>query len=253
MRCSSQAALLVISACFILCPGCVENGLSVRETPGHRDFSRYAMSLYETPPGDAGPRRPLVLPARIAVAQVGEVTPPAAMLEALRKDKQAFAIVQSVPATPEVADQWIAPRSSTAPGQQPPAPDDGVKSQAAHMLRYARDIGADYLFLFGGTIDHATTGTGLSLADVTIVGAFTVPSKRISAEGRASGILIDARSGRVVLAVGASHSDSRLAPTAAQESDELKLLTGVRDELTKQLAEQLKARAHEMAETKPTT
>jgi regulator of extracellular matrix RemA (YlzA/DUF370 family) len=122
------------------------------------------------------------------------------------------------------------------------------------MLRYTRDIGADYLFLFGGTIDHATTGTGLSLADVTVVGMFAVPSKRISAEGRASGILIDARTGRVVLAVGASHSDSRMAPTAAQESDELKLLTGVRDELTKQLAEQLKARAHEVAEgAKPTT
>jgi hypothetical protein len=246
--------LLVTTGGFILCPGCVENGLSVRETPGHHDFSRYAMSLYEAPPGEAGPRRPLVLPARIAVAQIGEVTPPQAMLEALRKDKQAFAIVQSVPATPEVAEPWVSRPNATAPGQQPPPPDDALKGQAAHMLRYTRDIGADYLFLFGGTIDHATTGTGLSLADVTIVGAFTVPSKRISAEGRASGILIDARSGRVVLAVGASQSDSRLAPSAAQASDELKLLTSVRDALTTQLAEQLKARAHEVADgAKPTT
>src|SRR3954447_18982860 len=239
---ATRIARFAAAIAFAVCPGCVENGLSLRERPG-QDFSRYAMSFYQTAPEEVGPRKPLVLPARIAVAQIGEVAPPQAMLEALRNDKGAFAMVQSVPATPDIVQGW-----SRDPAQQHDVENAAAKGQASRMLRYARDIGADYLFLFGGTIDHATTGTGLSLADVTIIGAFTVPSKRISAEGRASGILIDARSGRVVLAVGASHNDSRMAPTASQEGDELKLLTAVRDELTKQLAEQLKARAHDAAE-----
>jgi len=235
-----------LSAAWMLCPGCVENGLSVRETPG-RDFSRYAMSLYDLPPADAAPRQPLVLPARIAVAQIGEVAPPQPMLDQLQNEKATFSSVQSIACTPDVMIRSARPGPAGAS-----EPVDPSREQISRMLRYARDTGSDYLFLFGGTIDHASTGTGLSLADVTIIGAFTVPSKRISAEGRASGILIDARSGRVVLAVGASRTDSRMAPTAAQDTDELKLLTSVRDELTKELAEQLKARAKEAANSSKT-
>jgi hypothetical protein len=247
-----SSSILLSGACaaWLLCPGCVENGLSIREKPG-TDFSRYALSLYQDQAliaDAAAPKQPLVLPARIAVAQIGEVAPPQAMLQVLRSDSDAFVAVQSIPAAAGTDARMIV----NASGQRE-VDDSAARQRMNLMLRYTRDTGSDYLFLFGGTIDHATTGTGLSLADVTIVGAFMVPSKRISAEGRASGVLIDARSGHIVLAVGASRTDSLLAPTAAQDSDELKLLTSVRDELTKELAGQLKARAKEVAAGKKVT
>jgi hypothetical protein len=118
--------------------------------------------------------------------------------------------------------------------------------RAAHVhidrLRaYARDLRADYVFIFGGTIDRANTGTALSAADLTIVGGFFVPSRRIQGIARASGALVDVESGRVVLSVSADSQQKSLAPSFAQENSEIKMLTKLRDEVSLELAEQLTA------------
>ena len=112
---------------------------------------------------------------------------------------------------------------------------------------HARDLGADYLFLFGGTIDRKTTDSPMILANATIVGAFVVPGEVIQADARATGSLIDVASGRVVLAVSADAHDRRRASTVAREGDEIKMLESMRDELVRKLADQLKERIREKA------
>src|SRR5439155_12462927 len=78
--------------------GCTSNGLSPREVRG-RDYSSYVLSMYDpdvraSAGQDAAQPPAVATPARIAVAQVGEVAPPLEMLEVLRRDRLAFASVQ---------------------------------------------------------------------------------------------------------------------------------------------------------------
>lgn len=92
--------------------GCYSSGLSPREQPG-RDFSTYALAMADSSlaelatTGDAkapATTPPLVLPARVAVAQIREVAPPDEMIDALRKDSNAFEQVQPIPAALEPID-----------------------------------------------------------------------------------------------------------------------------------------------------
>jgi hypothetical protein len=87
----------------------------------------------------------------------------------------------------------------------------------------------------------------LALADVTIIGAFLIPSKQIDVEGKAAGSLIDVGSGRVVLSVSADSYDRRLSPAASSTADELAILELLRDKLTDQLAQRLVDQAQAVA------
>src|SRR5438874_1290777 len=80
--------------------GCESTGLSAREVRG-RDYATYAYSMYDPSsltdsPASAEPAKPIATPAKIAVAQLGEVAPPADMIDRLRKNSAVFASVQPV-------------------------------------------------------------------------------------------------------------------------------------------------------------
>src|SRR5205085_5107845 len=109
--------------------------------------------------------QPLRTPAKIAVAQIGEVAPPAAMLDQLRNDKVTFASVQPVSGVIDT-EPTISDRRADRPADYSTQQD--AQRHAQRMRLYARDIGADYLFLFGGTVDKATTDSPLKLANATI-------------------------------------------------------------------------------------
>lgn len=260
----SRTALLAAAAVGVAAlVGCTSSGLSHREVRG-QDFATYAFSMYDpsqfTEPADAttGPaaaRQPVATPARIAVAQVGEVAPPDLMVEKLRQDQSAFASVQPMPAVVDTAPHappYHAPQyhASSAAAQERPrdySTQQAAREHAQRMRRYARDVGAQYLFLYGGTLDRATTGTGARIADVTIIGAFIVPSQKLEATATASGSLIDVETGRAVLSVSAQARQERMAASAEVQKKELELLTSLRaeviGELAAQLAEQIKAQA----------
>jgi len=89
--------------------------------------------------------------------------------------------------------------------------------------------------------------TGLSLLDLTIVGAFVVPSREIKAQARASGALVDLRTNRVVLTASASTEGSRLGSAASEDGDEMKLLRSVRDEVVEKLTRQFLEECHRIA------
>ena len=239
------ASSAVLAAAGLI--GCTSSGLSPREVRG-QDYATYVYSMYdplatgsaESAGVPAAAPKQVTTPAKVAVAQLGEVAPPAAMLEALRKDQGTFTSVQPIPGVIDIG---------YVPGQRGTPTEYSARQVAAEqgqrMRRYASDVGADYLFLFGGTVDEATTSTPMTLANATIIGMWLVPSEKVQAQIRASGSLIDVKSGQVVLAVSADSNKSRISPSVAKESDRLDLLKSMRDDVVKQLADQLSARVKE--------
>jgi hypothetical protein len=244
----ARAAIAVACAgAAALAAGCASSGLSTRETVG-RDYASYAYAMYQSPddaPGKGRPSAPaeVLTPARVAVAQLGEVAPPEQMLARLRADKALFARVEPVPGIMYAAPnaRGFQRNPAAAPSDYAPVADpyEQARQHAEAMRRYARDTGADYLFLFGGTIDHNTTGTPLSLMDLTIVGAFVVPSRKTDAAARATGSLIDVETGRVVASVSADESRGKLSTSVSADANEEKLLYRLRQEVAIDLAEQL--------------
>jgi hypothetical protein len=258
---------LAAALSLALLAGCSSAGLSPRETQ-RQNYSSFVYSLYDLPatePGaqDGAPRAPakLVLPARVAVAQVGEVAPPQAFMEKLRSRPELFSRVEGISgiagsygiSADEVAGRYARRRADCPPGTnyvtvgaaaRQAAESEGreqVQSDVAKMQRLARDMGMDHLILVGGTIDHAVHGNALSILDLTIVGAFVVPSKQIDAKATAAGAIIDLNSGRVVLTASADASKGGLAATATQEGGQLAVLRQARDEVVGKLADSLLA------------
>src|SRR3954453_2944754 len=86
---TSPRSRVAAALSFVLLAGCATGGLSPRET-AQQNYSSFVYSLYDMP-APAGAREEtsrtparLVLPARVAVVQVGEVAPPQAFLAKLR-------------------------------------------------------------------------------------------------------------------------------------------------------------------------
>jgi hypothetical protein len=225
----ANATIAVLTAgCLVA--GCASDGLSPRETPG-RDYSLYVNSMYELPASHTR-RAPAELrfPTQLAVAQIGEVAPPAEMLRELRKQTTLFARVEGLPGTTSAPvdrhARWNLDDN---------APAAGAREHLRGMCRLARDMGLTHLLVFGGTIDHATNTTGLAAADLTIIGAFVMPSREIRATARASAALIDVESESVVLIASADNDRTKLTPAIGQDNDRLKLMQSMRDTLIDEL------------------
>ena len=157
----SISALLVAG---ILTGGCESSGLSPREAQGD-DYATFASLVSQPLPytaelaASSQPARPLILPAKLAVAQVGEVAPPQKLIDLLSNGGKTWSLVSPVNG---LVERYDGRRFSTGDAQ----------AQGQEMRRYARELGADYLFVFGGTVDRSKDDTGLALADATIIGAF---------------------------------------------------------------------------------
>lgn len=216
--------------------GCESSGLSPREASG-RNFSSYVYSLSDAPAqaGDAQ-NAPLVLPSKLAVAQVGEVAPPTAFLNKLRARPELFSRVEGVSGA-----VFLPPEDRGERGERDSAitTEAGARREMQRIRQTARDMGMDHLLLVGGTIDQVTKENGLSILDLTVVGAFVVPSKQVDAEAKASGALIDLATGRVALVASADASRGRVASSATQVSGEIDVMREARDEVLAKLAAQV--------------
>jgi rhombotail lipoprotein len=224
--------------------GCESSGLSPREA-ADRTFSSYVYALDPAPAADTQPAR-LVLPTRLAVAQMGEVTPPSSFLSKLRTQPALFSRVEGISGA-----IGVDPRIYRRPGDSTITADSQARSEMARIQRVARDMGMDHLLLVGGTIDRVAKENGLSVLDLTIVGAFVVPSKQVDAEAKAAGALIDLASGRVLLIASADASKGRLASTATQGSAEIDVMRGARDEVLDKLAGQVIEQCQRREQSQP--
>lgn len=234
--------LVGLGVLALVLSGCVTTGLSTRETRG-QNYSTYLYALYDTPASLETSARPTVKrPAKVAVAQIGEVAPPQKVLEVLRREAGLFRTVEGIPGIFELerTDRW----SGTEPQEPPEASRQRAQAQVKQMVRFARDLGMDALFLYGGSIDYGTRQTSWSLLDLTIIGGYVLPSQEMKGTARASGALVDVGSERVVFVVNAESQQLRHTTTASVEGAQDRFVDALREEtitkLTQQFVERLR-------------
>jgi hypothetical protein len=185
-----QTTLAVGTVCLLA--GCETDGLSVRER-GTATYPNYILSL-PAAATNAAPQK-IKLPARIAVAQVGETAPSQALLDQLASDKVHIADVVALPMPGEPPGVYYNRVSQ---------PVDNYSGHIQTICSLARAAGAEKVFLVGGNIDSWQKSSFWSVLDFTVVGAFVVPACEINLEGKGAGALIDVATGVPEIFVSAS-------------------------------------------------
>src|SRR5215208_2021997 len=234
----SVAKFSIVLLIAVLIAGC--SSTQSRHMVPAQTYPTFIMSLYD----DAKPQRstPPTAPMRVAVAQVGELVPPQAMLNQLRQNKAMFQRVEGIPA---VFDDY------SQSGALPTTPKQITRDRVARLQRMTQDLGLDYLFIYGDTVSNYTRENPLQILDLTIVGAFVIPSRQVRASGKAAGALIDARTGSVLFIASADTEQAKMATNSNQEGESVKVVQNARESLTLRLADQLIARTQEVAVTSP--
>lgn len=217
-----QSAVAVAAVCLLA--GCETTGLSPRET-SNVSYPNYILSLQ---PGPASAPQKIVAPIRLAVAQVGEDTPPPALLDKLAAQKTLVASVTGLP----LPDGGLFP--FMRPGRQEPDYSSRVKA----VCGLAQAVGADYVFIVGGSLDSWEQHNSLSALDITIVGGTIVPGAKVHVEGRGAGTLISTATCRPVLFVSAESRTAAMSPDFLVEGKTAALDARVRDDLAVKLGDQ---------------
>lgn len=218
----------LIGLAVIVLSGCQTTGLSLREKDGF-NYSRFLYSAY----GQAvqGPEEKVLrLPITLSVAQIGEDAPTAAFLDKVQARRGSVAKVQTLPAA------GYKPVDSA----KPEVNQLEVETMVFKMKMLAKDLGTDYLFIYGGSADYGSNPNFLSFFDMTLIGMYLVPGMDHVAEGKASGALIDVRTGKVVFIVSAQSKISKSTPSyGSYYSYDNPALSQLRDDLVGKLADQL--------------
>jgi hypothetical protein len=242
----STCVAMTLAGLVLLATGCVAGAYDHDNRAGQGpDYARQVFSLYDDANG-AGAQHPAVLqfPLNIAVAEVGELAPPPVVLEQLRKETSLCHRVEGIPGIAN-GDYITSPYNvRDYPVTSPNGKDNALIAAAAmrRLIRLARDMGMDHLMLFGATVDSDVHATALSGLDLTIIGQFIVPSRDITARARASAVLIDLRTSRIVLSAGTQTDDKRAVSAADQGVGEDHLIKQLRDKAFAALGNQMIAR-----------
>ena len=209
--------IAAISAICVL-TGCETTGISPRESSG-ASYQSYIMSLQT---GSTNAPQQVITPIRLAVAQVGEAAPPESMIDRLAKDKSQVASVNGMP----------------LPGDVYYGLED-YPGRIKKLCNLARSTGADFVFLFGGTMDSWMENNSWSALDGTLVGGAIFPGTKIHVQGKAGGALISTTICQPIFFADADASQTRLSPDYFCDGKKVGLQATVRDQLAAKLTEQL--------------
>jgi hypothetical protein len=235
-----QASCLGVILLVGLLTGCETTGLSLRET-GQASYSHFVYQMARQQAAAAPKPRPLHRPVRLAVAQVGEVAPPSEMLQQLRQHPDIIASVTALPLPGEG-------RASTygRPGEELGLISENTTNRLTEVRTLARSLGADQIFIFGGSIDTRASRNAWAPLDFTLVGMTIFPSASVHAEGKAAGVLIDVESGGLRGQVQAEQKKQGSAPSAfaGEKTDAVRVK--VRDALAASLADELIQKLREL-------
>jgi hypothetical protein len=220
---------LLLGFCAIgLLTGCETTGLSRHERAGVT-YPNYILAL--KPTVTANGVRPVETPLRLAVAQVGESAPPRPLMDAL----QSSSLVRNVVGLPAPGEGSVRKEDANA----------NYVDRVESLCNLARNAGADYLFLCGGDVSLWNDPNALTVLDLTIVGAWVIPSTRICGEGKAAGAIVDVRTKVPVLFINVESSNSRMATSQSAYSKREGLSVELRAELSQAIARELLARLAE--------
>ncbi len=212
-----------------LMTGCQTSCLSPREHSG-LDYPGYVLNL-QMGRTNAPPQKP-VLPVHLAVAQIGETAPPQTMLDGLEARPNLIASVVSLPLPVDAGNNL----GCKQPDRQ--ATWD-YASRVKAVCNLAEAAGANYVFLFGGTVDSWTRQNSLGMFDITLVGGWIIPGTRINVEGKGAGTLIEAATGQPVFLVNAEYKESALSPDCLFSGKTTEMRVHARDALARKLGEEL--------------
>jgi hypothetical protein len=210
----------------VLVSGCASTGLSPRES--HNHYPAAITGLYRHQHDGPAPRV-MRLPLRLAVAQLGEAAPPDTLVKMLEAEPTAIASVVPVPIPGSTASRpgW---------GRRDEKPDlSELEANLRGAINLARDLNAEYLFVFGGAIDSYTKANALVLFDLTLIGGCIVPGHTVYTEGKISGALVDTRSERATFIVSTDYRKRGGAPSLLAEGALQDQTVEVRDELVTRL------------------
>lgn len=222
-------SLLMIVLLAVAISGCYTTGLSLRER-GNFNYSNFIYGLYGKDTTSTKEIKKVNLPIRVAVAQVGENAPPKLLLDKLESERYLVSKVTVIPAGGSEPNYY---------SNNDKKPDlETFEERMTKMRRLAKDLDTDYIFLIGGSTDIGETQSWMGFWDITILGAFIIPSHRITAEGRASGALIDVDTGRVLFVVSSEKNIKEYATTGSVDGRQNEIMAKVRDGLVDTLADE---------------
>jgi hypothetical protein len=252
--CAGLVVLLFVYACAtreLRVAGSTQGGGPVPRGTYQINYSALLLDFYRNDPrmhqGAGAAPVGLKVPARVAVAQLGEMQAASTLLAELRRNSEILAGVASIPAVPpDLAGFYDYTEQSVSLGgtekRTAPKPSDKDSLTPKDFLQELRllslDLGSDYLFVYGGSIDFRTKHDTLAkILDLTIIGAFVIPSDAHSLQGRAIGLLIDVKQNRIVMSVSSDTAKQELASTRYSQDTLRNLITEIRVELQKNLAQ----------------
>jgi hypothetical protein len=173
------ARIIVVLFLLVFLSGCYSTGLSVREK-GSLNYSNFVYGLYNNSSADENNLKKIDFPISLGVAQIGEAKAPKLFIDKLKENSLLITKIVSMPSGAGYEES-----------------EEGSKK----MRSLAQDLGVDYIFIFGGSADFRSTQNWTGVFDITIIGGFIFPSNAVTIEGKTSGALVDAKSGRVILIV----------------------------------------------------
>ena len=224
-----------ICACFLA--GCMTTGLSTREF-GTANYTNYIYGLYDgkSSQGDIeiyGKNRiDIEFPINLAVAQVGENNPPQELLEYFKAQSYLLKEVKGIPAAVSTREQ--------------DAGNEYIQNQIHKMRQFAADLGMEYLFLYGGSIDFSDKSGAATVVDWTIIGAYVIPTHKISGIGKGSGAFIDVKKGKVLFIVDAEQFLDDHASTVGSYSKQDEVVENLRRQIIEELGKNLVSKLNDL-------
>ena len=131
-----------------------------------------------------------------------------------------------VPVSPLVAEMVSTPHKSHD------------KSVVDHIRRGAARQHLDYVIAYEVSDKAASNGNALRLADLTVLGLFVLPSRKLEAEATASAILLDVRNGYPYLTGSTFTDKSGLSTVVSRGDKKAKLRNAARQVAVAQIAEE---------------
>jgi len=173
----------------------------------------------------------MVTPLHLAVAQVGEPAPAGEMLAKLKADTGLIATVVGLPLPAESNLR----RPLTKGEDQ--SKDFTTKVKA--LCNVAASVGADYVFIYGSSLDSWQEQNRLMILDATVIGGVMIPSVKINCESRAAGALIRTATADPVFFVTTEDKRSGSSPSYLVSGKTESLRAGLRDEVNRLLTQEL--------------
>ncbi len=210
MEKKTSLKLILVLILAVSVSGCYTTGLSSQER-GIYNYSNLVYGLYENKQQQQPAARIFDPqgPIKLGVAQVGEHVPSPVMMESLKKETQMFAQVTGLPLGGIQGQENYYQQNDK---------ESDVSGRVQKLCSMAEDMGLDYVFLYGGSAEVATQATAWSLLDLTIVGAYVVPSRKVQLEINSVGVLIDVKDRRPIVLANTNHqARSRVAAIQSPE------------------------------------